>query len=303
MKLNLSKYDRICFLGDSITAEGTWIKEVTQWFLDNLPELEIGLYNCGISGARGSEMNLKNRFVSDCLRYFPKYVVIMYGMNDIEVFSHNSDNPADKRAVERGISLYPEMLRYYIEECKKIGATPIICSPTPYNEYTETPAENFVGSDQDLMILAGIAEQIAKENGLLFIDMRQALFSRLAENPIREDRMHPNAYGNHLMAEAFLCAIGAKETPEPDKECVVSPKNEKRYEKEQILRDIMYIERLWQGEENIKSVAERKEIARNYCGKQKDPLFEKIGQHYVEYADYKDELRGEIVKLTLEMYQ
>ena len=64
MRLQLEKHDRICFLGDSITAAGLWMKEVAQWFLDNKSELEIGLYNCGISGARGREKNIKNESIS-----------------------------------------------------------------------------------------------------------------------------------------------------------------------------------------------------------------------------------------------
>ena len=46
MKLDLAKYDRICFLGDSITQNGQWIAEVFEYFKEYMPELKIGLYNC-----------------------------------------------------------------------------------------------------------------------------------------------------------------------------------------------------------------------------------------------------------------
>jgi len=302
VKLNLSKYDRICFLGDSITANGQWIKEISQWFIDNMPQLEIGLYNCGLSGARGREMNVKNRFVTDCLKYFPKYVVIMYGMNDVEVYSHGSDDEESKANVEWGMSHYADALKYYVEECKKFGATPIICSPTPYNEYGNTPVKSYEGTDKDLEILACQAQEIAKENNLLFIDMRSALLKYMDQNPINEDRMHPNDYGHHLMAETFLCAIGAKDIVEPDKECKISPKNEERYTIEQTLRRVMYVERLWQHEDFERPLAERKELAVQYSKKQNMEFWDNMVENYNKNADFKDELRGEIIKLTREMY-
>ena len=303
MKLNLSKHDRICFLGDSITAAGLWVKEVAQWFLDNLPELEIGLYNCGISGKRGSEKNTKNVFVSDCVRYFPKYVVIMYGMNDVDVISHENENKENLENIKYAIDGYPDTLNYYIDECRKIGATPIICSPTPYDEYSDVEAKNYKGTDRDLAIFADKAEKIAKENGLIYVNMRKALFEHLDKNPVREDRVHPNSYGHHLMAEEFLYTIGAKEIREIDKECVVSPENEKRYETEQILRNVMFVERLWQDEEGTKSIEEQKKYAKEYCEKQEDKRWLEWGKGFIENVDYKDELRGAIVKLTLDMYK
>ena len=303
MKLNLSKHDRICFLGDSITAAGLWVKEVSQWFLDNLPELEIGLYNCGISGKRGREKNVKNVFYSDCIRYFPKYVVIMYGMNDVEVINHGNDDENSLKSIKEAVAGYPDTLNYYIEECKKIGAIPVICSPTPYNEYTDTPATLYKGTDKDLAVFAEMAEKIAKENNLIYVNMRKAIFDHIYENPINEDRVHPNPYGHHLMAEEFLCTIGAKEEREIEKDCVISPKNEKRYETEQILRNLMFVERLWQGEDGTKSIEDQKKYAKEYSEKQEDKRWLEWVKEFVENVDYKDELRGQIVKLTLDMYK
>lgn len=58
MKLKLDKNDRICFLGDSITADGIWVAEIIEYFIKHYPELKIGFYNCGYiwdAGIRANE--------------------------------------------------------------------------------------------------------------------------------------------------------------------------------------------------------------------------------------------------------
>ena len=44
MKLELNKHDRICFLGDSITTHGYFIKEVFEYLAKNRGKLENKVY-------------------------------------------------------------------------------------------------------------------------------------------------------------------------------------------------------------------------------------------------------------------
>ncbi len=306
MKLQLNKHDRICFFGDSITAEGMWISEITQYFMQNHPDLEIGIYNCGISGSRASEAMLKNRIYCDCLHLHPKYVVVMFGMNDVERDCHGSSKPEDALTIKKAISLYPKTLRNIVDVCKASGAIPIICSPTPYNEYADLPEANFLGTDKDLQTFAQIAQSIALEYGLIYVDMRSAIFDKLQNNPIREDRVHPNNYGYHLMAERFLYTIGAKSVEETEVKCVISEKNKLRYEAEQKLRHLMFVEHncmLWQYENVQRTVELRKKLVGEFVAKCEGEFWKEIEKNYMENIDHIDELRGEIVKLTTELYQ
>ena len=302
MKLELGYRDRICFFGDSITAHGFWMAEVFEYFLKNFPEHKTYMYNCGIAGSRGKEANIKNRMFCDCLNLFPKYVVVMFGMNDVEPAIHGTDDPEHKRLLAEEVRpAYPKTLASIIEIIKSVGATPIICSPTPFDEYTEGE-KKWLGTDADLERFSEIARNTAERHGLIFVDMRKALLDNMAKTPIREDRVHPNRYGHHLMAEAFLTAIGAKDTFDNGEPVELSDKNQSRFETEQKVRDIMVIERNmlgWQHEES-KPLDERKKQAA--AAFEKDPDFTAYGV-YLENADYLDELRGELVKKTLDIYE
>lgn len=306
MKINLEKHDRISFFGDSITAHGMWIREVAEYFSKNYPELEIGIYNSGIAGSRASGANLKDRMFCDCLQMFPKYVVVMFGMNDVEYGLHGSQDPDEIARMKASIAKYPDSLKNIINICKSAGATPIICSPTPYDEYNDGPNPTKPGIDEDLQGFAVVAKSIAEENGLLFVDMRDAIFGHIDEKPVREDRVHPNEYGHHLMAERFLTAIGAKETEEPEKVVEISEKNQKRFETEQILRKLMFVERdgmLWQFENYNRPLEERKELLAKTTAELDNEFWHLMNDNYKANADFKDELRGELVKLTLDMYK
>ena len=191
-----------------------------------------------------------------------------------------------------------------MQTCERAGSTPILCSPTPYDEYTE-PQES-IGLDQALMQCASIVENLAKEKNLIFVNMRDALMSRIAEKPIGPDHVHPNSYGHHLLAECFLCSIGAKSKMEPEKEVLLHDKNKERYRTEQILRRIVFVERNyldWQNLEEDLSLEERKAQVRKRMETEKSEYFRMLLQEYWELVDFKEKLRGEVVKKTVEMYK
>lgn len=304
MKLQLNKYDRICFFGDSITSEGLWIAEVMDYFKDNYPQLNISMFNCGICGSRAGDAHLKDRIYGDCLIYNPKYVVIMFGMNDVEYFCHGTGNDEDKQKIKKAFEDYPKNLLNIINTVKKSGATPIICSPTPYDEVSDVPELVRKGTDDDLKLFAGICKKIAHENGLIFVDMRSAVADKINNNPIRDDRVHPNHYGYHLMAQRFLTAIGAKQTEQPDNVWEMSPLNKKRFDKEQKLRLVMFVEHngmLWQYEDFSRPVEEKKQIAKQKLRCFEGDWWREVETTYQEYADKIDELRSNIVKYTFDM--
>lgn len=302
MNIELSKNDRICCFGDSITADGRWIAEVFEYFAKNYPEKKIGFYNCGIGGSRGYAFDLKDRVYCDCLQLFPKVVVVMFGMNDIHPWLYNPNHPEYNvpGIREKQYELYDAALERMIALFIKNDITPIICSPTPYDQYSDAEAENLF-ADPGVEACSKIAKEKAEKYGFLFVDMRGALMDRLDRHPVGEDRVHPNAFGHHLMAERFLYAIGAKDKEEPDVPVTFSEKNLARKEIEERLRRIMGIERDHFGLqfEPSKPIPERKEVLKQamdegnflYCN------------DYFTDADIRDELYGELIKRTKAMYE
>ncbi|MBO4217076.1 MAG: SGNH/GDSL hydrolase family protein [Clostridia bacterium] len=306
MKIELKKQDRICFLGDSITAHGIWEAEVIEYFLQNRRELGIEFFNCGISGSQGRYAELKGRLYCDFLNYFPRYVVILFGANDVgrHLYDPAKETPELIKEREDRVVGYGAALRRIVCVCRERGITPIICTPTPYDEYNDPPEQPW-NIDEGLSKFADAAREIAEENGLLLIDMRALFVEHIKERPICVDRLHPNAYGYHLMAEKFLFDIGAKDSIEPDRIPVISEKNKKRFEVEDILRDIIFVDRDymgWQYEEKSFSLQRRKALLKKRI--ESDPRdFSRVLKTYVKYADVKDELQGELLKRTIEMYK
>ncbi len=305
MKIDLKKRDRVCFLGDSITAHGFWEAEVAEYFLQNYPELEIGFFNCGISGTTAREAELKNRLYVDFFNYFPKYAVIMFGMNDMAHWLYDPAHETPERIATREARAaeYPSSIRRLVALCRERDVTPILCTPTPYDDYGDN-AEKSWGFDKVLEKAADEVRKIAEGEGLLLIDMRQILIDRMDEKPIRDDRAHPNKYGYHLMAEKFLYDIGAKDKIEPEKDCVVSYKNLQRFEIEDIIRDIMFVEFNYMGWQYAKSFSlpyRKALLNKRIDGEVRD--FNEVYKNYMAYADVLTELQGELLKRTVEMYE
>lgn len=305
MHINLQNHDRICFLGDSITANGSWIAEIYEHFIENYPELRTGFFNCGISGSRGYEALIKNRLYCDCFDLFPKYLAVMFGMNDSMTHLYNPSCPEPDKVEKREALLekYKNGLSEIVRECRENGITPIILAPTPYDEYTISDTDNNM-ADSALRRCGEIASEIASQNGLIFIDMHSALMKHIDKSPVGEDRIHPNAFGHHLMAEEFLYSIGAKEKIEPDKKIIFSEKNKKRFDAEQIYRKIMFVERdymCWQYGDSP-SLEERKRLLSERVKGEAAEWLGEILDTYLKYADYKDEIRGELVRLSKEIY-
>ncbi len=302
MKLKLSCRDRIVFFGDSITAHGFWEAEVIEYFLRHEKALQIRFFNCGISGSRGDEANLKDRMYMDCLNYFPRYVVVMFGMNDIRMWLYANTDAGSVAERERRLAAYEGSLEAIIDRCLQNDATPIICSPTPYDEYSDAAGYNYK-VDGALKHCRDVAEKVAKKHGLIFVDMREILMAHLDEKPVSDDRVHPSRYGHHLMAEQFLYTIGAKKGIEPDAVCELSPRNEARFETEDILRDLFFVEQDFLGWQNGKAPAmpRRKALLRKQV-KADGRNFDTVVRNYTKYADYKDELLAKLLRQTLELY-
>jgi len=305
MKLEFSVRDRVCFLGDSITAHGFWEAEVVEYFLQNYPQYKVEFYNCGISGTKGKNAEEKNRLWCDFFNFFPRYAVIMFGMNDVETYLYDKKTETPERVSRRESVLldYRSTIEHLVDVCRSRGIVPILCTPTPYDEYNSLPSDIREGADSALEYCAGIVRDVCREENILLCDMRKVLMEHITQQPIQNDRCHPNLYGHHLMAEQFLVSIGAKESVEPDRPVVLSQKNKLRFEIEDILRDLLFVERDymgWQREASYATSYRKRLLGERIKSEKRD--FSQVLKNYNEYADIKDELYGELVRRTAEMY-
>ena len=300
------KNDVICFMGDSITADGRWIAEIFDYFYINEREKKIKIINCGVSGDTSDRATY--RLFSDCLKHFPNYVVIMFGMNDIERELYSKICKSDtqsKRAAK--IDLYKNRIEYLIHKCKEIGVEVILCTPTPCDEVHDYPAERIM-CNSGLLECSDIVLEMAKKYECSVVDFTELMIEEIKKSElISEDRVHPNNLGHHVMAQEFLKQLGIIEEADYTKKYICSAKNEERKKIEHIIRGIKFVE--WsilfeEHKQDTTTLEEKKQIVRKRLEDDngENPYISSMFSIYLECVDKKEYYMGELIKKICEMY-
>ena len=203
----------VCFFGDSITQNGTYIKELFQVYLDSDKEMgRIEMYNVGIPGdtAAGG----LNRIDSELMGYNPDIVAIMFGMNDISGGNYKKGEYSEEIEARRQAQLdqYEANMRAIVDKLLGYGVEVILCTPTPYDDVTDTVYERSVG----LAKCAEIIKEIAKEKDLKVVDHFGNMYPICSQKYISNDFVHPNTLGHHLMAQSFMYSLGYIDEMETD---------------------------------------------------------------------------------------
>lgn len=253
--------DILCFLGDSITANGLWMAEVYQALRK---KYRVKCYNCGVSGA--TTKNALLYLHSQCLIFNPDYVVMMFGINDIrrdlyaEEYSNDQESKKMKKeALQAHKEAYEELVRQTITS----GAKVILCLAAPYDDVNDKEAHNLqcqIAMDESGAFL----QSLAKKYGCQVVDFKSVTQPMLAErNIISADRVHPTPEGHHIMAQIFLNDIGEQAGCDFDTPFVWEQWNRERYDAEQELILVNFIEYCMlfkEGYVENKSYEERKDM-------------------------------------------
>ena len=228
----------VCFLGDSITADGRWIFELYEFFKEQ--NKKIYLYNCGIPGGKVS--STLERLEEDCFNHNPDTVVCMFGLNDINYHLYGEKYYFSEEERNTAIREFEESLVKLVEIMNKKNITVILLTPPPYGQWNKSDAENLVHANQGVAILLEIYKRIAKENNLVLIDINSLFMKYIKEDRlINPDRLHPTAPGHHLISQGFLKGVSMIDEINrdyPTKRCEM---NTLRYREEQIIRGIMFV--------------------------------------------------------------
>ena len=103
---------RVCFVGDSITANNDYISYVQDYFYKKRNSNGIKFYNCGVSG--GSCVSQLTYFDDDTARHNPTHIFIMLGVNDSW-----RDRLAEPKSAQR-YALLKERYELYKENLEKL---------------------------------------------------------------------------------------------------------------------------------------------------------------------------------------
>lgn len=195
------KMKKVIFFGDSITELGVkpggYVTLVESLCKADNKSSQFSFQGSGISGNKIYDLYL--RMEEDVLAKNPDVVVIYIGVNDVW---HKS---------LLGTGTDPDKFeRFYnavIKKLKDKNITVILATPAVIGEKAD--GGNLL--DQDLNRYCAIVRDIAKKSNLPLIDLRKQFMDYYKKNNPRNeernilttDRVHLNAAGNQLVAEAM----------------------------------------------------------------------------------------------------
>ena len=297
-----SKNETVCFLGDSITTHGHFIKEVFEYLAENHKGDRVKLFNCGVPG--DAAVRTVNRLYEDCLIFNPQKVVLMLGVNDIEPELYLPESDAEDKK-KSAIDLYKIKIREIVEKCEQFGAEVILCTPTPVQDEKAI----YKGCNEALEICIGFLKELSEEKNLLFVDYNTTLSQMFDREIMGQDGIHPVEYGHHIMAQILLKALGYITECDFDTMPKYSDKNIERFKVELKYRHVRMME--WFSmydfnmenpdatyDEKISLAKERREEGI----KTNRQWFVKTAEDYINYFHKVPYLQSELLKKTIEMY-
>lgn len=300
---NIKKGSTICFFGDSITEAGLWESEIFSYFVDNFNEKRIKVYNCGSGGDTSTDA--LERVYGECLAFSPSYVAVMFGMNDVGRQYYENDEPENLKMRDVALEKYKKSMASVAEIITSSGAELILCTPTRYDDFDKTSATPINAVNDGLEKCAEFVRELAEKYNCMLVDFHKEMlqFTKLSERIINDDRVHPNAYGHHLMAQVFLKTLGLTDKIDYNP-YVENEINNRRRLAENVCIRIRLAENFmrWSNfDKNTHTVEQRKEWLKSYDTMGQE-WRENVVKEYIKYADYKDNCIAELVKLTNLMY-
>ena len=253
-----AKDARVLFVGDSIITSGRFVAKIFDYYCDNLSSLGVRIYNKGVPG--DSARGMLGRFADDIIDFEPTEVVLMAGMNDIYRDLYAEENPTEENLAsrERAKNNHCEAMIKLCELFSENGLPITLCSSTPYDEISDVEAKNLRGCNAALReIFARDCENLKRfklKNIVDFLspmdEINKNLLSMGAPSLVGADRVHPTPTGHEVMARIFLTCQGANVACATARSVMdgsaafpeYSENNQKRFEHEQALRSLAFVD-------------------------------------------------------------
>ncbi|MFD1175070.1 GDSL-type esterase/lipase family protein [Paenibacillus puldeungensis] len=216
---------RIVFLGDSITENGTYIRDLDAFFLKHLPQHRLEWINLGVSSETAAGTSeASHPFPRPCVHERleralqeskPDWVFICYGMNDGIYHPYTAER----------FEVYREGMCRAAEKVRQAGARLIWMTPPPFDissvngEVQPDGAEDysfdkpFIKYNEVLGRYATWVREYADEQGETVVDIRKPLMEligtkREANSDYRYgDGIHPEEDGHWVIARTTLSTV------------------------------------------------------------------------------------------------
>ena len=284
---------RVCFVGDSLVARNQYLPVIIDAYKKSYPNSGIRFINCGVSG--GTAKYAHDSFEDDVLPHKPTHVLVAFGVNDSG--RTRLEKPRSEKRYEELLERFESYKRYLAALCEKViacGAELILCTPAPYDEYTESPVTTMRGGAALICEYAGYVRSLARDRGYTMVDMHAMLTRALQveETPVFDvDHVHPTFHGFYLMAKYFLSLQGIEAPEEGELPAYFNAWRDKLFVFRSIAAaECMIIRDYFMPQE------EKNELMRAYlaAGKWSISYFETIAKRYLEFKSCEDALRREV---------
>ena len=300
----------VCFLGDSITAQGSWEAEI----FEKARHDKIRFYNCGVRGSNAT--STLDRLYYTCLEKNPDIVSVMFGVNDNNCgyYYNKQREPGqlerEKLEAEGKFELYKKSMRQLCEKILSAGAGLVLCTPVPFDNVTPGEMEKDLSIPLDMAV--PFIKELAAEFKAKIVDFNGEMKRYMKKECIfKEDRVHPNDRGYRLMAEIWSKSMfDGKYAINTDEEYYVCDKLAERHTIEQIISEVRLVEYCFFGElrkNDTATLAERIAEAELRCEKAKADNSERAQKEVEWYStcianiNKLDNLEGEYTRLTIEL--
>jgi len=203
-KLAFKDRETLVFLGDSITAQCLYTQYLEDFFYTRFPKTRIHFHNAGTMGDRTADSFA--RFDADVAEYKPRYVSVLFGMND--------GNFTDWQ--QPVFEVFQKDMTALCDRIGELGATPIPMTPTTFDSLPNKLNNRIQDPrDKDYNNVLGTYGAWVKEQGKLrkipAADLYAPLTAATTERRRTEadwtmipDTVHPTATGHVLIAAAFI---------------------------------------------------------------------------------------------------
>lgn len=205
---------RYAALGDSITRNGLYHSYVHLFHATRFPDRAIEFINSGVSGDNAP--GALTRLSWDLFPANPKFVSIMFGMNDVgsTLYTPDQQSPDIEAQRKRQIDLFERNLREIVKTLKDAGIRPFLLTPSIYDDTAAMDCPNNPSRNSGLGEAAARVRGVAADFHLPLVDFHSPMLEinlrNQKEDPsftlTSKDRVHPDAPGHFVMAYHFLKA-------------------------------------------------------------------------------------------------
>gem|GEM_PF-1623187 len=316
--INIGKNSILCCLGSSITQHGWWVYEVMDYIARFRSEEKIKVYNCGVGGDTANWA--RYRLVDDVLWFNPTHVFIMFGANDIkrELYLPSIDE-TDEILVKRqeAIRVFEKSTREIATKLKSKNIEVILGAAAPYDEIQECNTENLKKCNEGLKKCAKIMQEIATELDCGFVNINKEFsdvkkkWDKNKEWLYKQDRVHLLPEGYRIIGKIFLKNMGFDVTfpnSKDEYEKNLTPENimnNRRFDLEQIIRDVAYIKWGWFNPIHGNATDEQDmmiQLLEKYADSNCEQWLRDAISHYLLYKDKFDEMRYNLIRATEMLY-